>query len=165
MYEKYLFIKQDNEIDDDNAFEDTLYIYNRLSEKEQELLRKGHTNESYTVYRKVIRTNNGTPMGYVELDDIKEVYKYYNIPMKSDVNELMIGLAVDKDFRRIGIGQKLINYAIQWFMKSDYKAIWYYIRYGNENSEKLAKKCGFTLDYDNKKSKEKEYVLYKKNII
>ena len=140
---------------EDGNFEDTLNVYDTLTEDEQKIYGSRSKKESeYLIFRKVAYTKNtGIPVGYIQLDDSSKVY---NDPNLKDVN---IGIIIRKEFRGSGLSVILIKEAIKWFKTTDIETMSYIIRYGNEASERLAKKCGFVLFRDDKEAKEKVFLI------
>ena len=139
----------------DGNFEDTLNIYNTLTKDEQKLYGSRSKKESeYLSFRKVAYTKDtGIPVGYIQLDDSSKIY---NDPTLKDVN---IGIIIRKEFRGSGLSVILIKEAIKWFKTTDIETMSYITRYGNEASERLAKKCGFVFFRDNKELKEKVFLI------
>ena len=139
----------------DGKFEDTLNIYDTLTEDEQKLYGSRNRKESeYLIFRKVAYTKDtGIPVGYIQLDDSSKIY---NDPTLKDVN---IGIIIRKEFRGSGLSVILIKEAIKWFKTTDIETMSYITRYGNEASERLAKKCGFVFFRDNKELKEKVFLI------
>ena len=139
---------------DDATYEDCKFIVETLNDEERKLFGYPLKDSPYIVFRRVLYTKDtSTPIGFIQLYDTS---LENNDPLVKDVN---IALAVNKNFRHRGIGLRLVKEAFTWFKKSDYETMSYIIRYGNESSERLAIKCGFGFILDNKKLKEKIYMI------
>jgi ribosomal-protein-alanine N-acetyltransferase len=55
----------------------------------------------------------------------------------------IISLAVDKNYRRKGIGAELVNYAVDIFKKCNVREIKLEVRIGNRGARKFYKEMGF----------------------
>lgn len=145
-------------IQESGTYQDTLFVYNRLSDKEKSLLGRHHEDSPACVYRKVEYSDN-TPMGWIELYDSSKVAMMTNQEYDENIKDLNIGIAVDKEFRGKGVATKLIKSAVQFFKSSQYETLTYIVRDGNDRSEAFAKKCGFAYMWRRKKEHETIYMI------
>ncbi len=75
---------------------------------------------------------NGKVVGYITIMDLGEKAK-------------IMSIAVKKEFRRMGIGSKLIDEAIRWCILNDKKGLLLEVRASNIPAQKLYKKKGFKI--------------------
>ena len=155
MNKVFKTLKSDKDIQD---FKDSKFIYDGLTDQEKKWFGNHYIDSPYNVYRKIIYTKDtSTPVAFIELTDTGMLYDDENI------NDVLLSLAVDKNFRGKGLAKYLIKDTFKWFKESEYESMTYVVRYGNESSEILAKKCGFVYFWDNKKDKEKIYIITNPN--
>ena len=92
------------------------------------------------IFRHIYRVSN-QPAGYIEL-----------YPLDSDPkNAAIIQYAVSQNFQRQGIGIKLLDMAIKWCIKHNFKAIEYYAKKTNTKSLRAGSKYGFKIFDQNEK--------------
>ena len=161
-FKKYYHPEESKEekkpVEESGTYQDTLFVYNRLSDKEKSLLGRHHEDSPACVYRKVEYSNN-TPTGWIELYDSSKVAMMTNQEYDENIKDLNIGIAVDKEFRGKGVATKLIKNAVQFFKSSQYETLTYIVRDGNDRSEAFAKKCGFAYMWRRKKEHETIYMI------
>lgn len=163
-FKKYYHPEEDKEekkpIQENGTFRDTLFVYNRLTDKEKSLLGRHHIDSPACVYRKVEYDGIGiTPIGWIELYDSSKVAMMTNQEYDENIKDLNIAIAVDKEFRGRGVATKLIKNAIRFFKSSQYETLTYIVRDGNDRSEAFAKKCGFAYMWRRKKEHETVYMI------
>lgn len=92
------------------------------------------------MFRYIYRVNN-QPAGFVEL-----------YPLDSDPkNTAIIQYSVSTNFQRQGIGRKLLDIAVDWCIKHNFKTIEYYVKKTNIKSLQAGLKYGFKVFDQNKK--------------
>lgn len=68
----------------------------------------------------------------------------YEVPRKIGTFKL---LYVEKDYRGLGIGEKLTDMAMEWLESSKADDLWVYVANGNEKVGRFYERYGFTLSH------------------
>ena len=129
-------------------FEDVKAIMSSLSKEDlinastdNKPIDPNHMEDSKDCMFRYIYRVNKQPAGYVEL-----------YPLDSDPkNTAIIQYSVSTNFQRQGIGRKLLDIAVKWCIKHNFKAIEYYVKKTNIKSLQAGLKYGFKVFDQNKK--------------
>jgi RimJ/RimL family protein N-acetyltransferase len=139
-------ILMENYIDDTN--DDVNEIIQSLSKKEQlEMnIQDGKYGKSNHVVKRCIKRVNNIPVAFFEL--------------AADGNNVGAAVAVRKDYQNKGYGSAVVSEGINWFKKSKYRAIYWWVNKNNKASCKLAEKSGLIFD-PSSEIKGSDWILYK----
>ena len=120
-------------IEEGVPFSTILDIYNLLSEKDKNFVTNDQPfEECDDVLERFIILLDNHPVGFVEL--FNDSYH---------INNKFIEIAIDENFRNLGLAQNLINYILKKYDKEHYTYIWL-VDANNNKSINLAKKLGFS---------------------
>lgn len=130
------------------VFEDVKTIMRSLSKEDlinsstdNKPINPNHMKDSKDCMFRYIYKVNNQPAGYIEL-----------YPLDSDPkNTAITQYAVSSNFQRQGIGRKLLDIAVDWCIKHNFKAIEYYVKKTNTKSLRAGSKYGFRAFDQNEK--------------
>ncbi len=133
-------VKHESTLVDSTEYEKVLSICSKLSPDEFKRISFYDTyRDSKYIIKRIIACNDGKPAGFLDV---------YHFPSKPDIAQIVI--AVDPEYRGLGISDSMVNTLLKSNLQDEYKFSKYYwtAHPDNDASINLAKKHGF-IDTDN----------------
>ena len=118
----------------EDSFAGCLQVYNSLSDQEKKWFGTYDGGGEVIIHRKLVKVD-GEPAGFVEVGDCAK------IPNGIE-GDCIVYIAVAPEYRRRGIGFKLVSEVVRSFKENSFKSLTYRVNKKNIASIKLAEKCG-----------------------